>query len=105
MIVIGRSGTGKTTCALMRLFAIELLYKNKESKKLLKNKPNTAKGNYINEVYGLRNIFLTASPILILEIQQKYDELVSHVVKELNKIEEREKSSGTIEDSILTELD
>lgn len=26
-MVIGRSGTGKTTCAVMRLFAIEMLFK------------------------------------------------------------------------------
>lgn len=27
VIVIGRSGTGKTTCAVLRLFAIEMLFK------------------------------------------------------------------------------
>lgn len=27
VMVIGRSGTGKTTCAVMRLFAIEMLFK------------------------------------------------------------------------------
>jgi hypothetical protein len=27
LLVIGRSGTGKTTCAILRLFAIEMLFK------------------------------------------------------------------------------
>ena len=89
----------------MRLFAIELLFKNKESKKLLKQRPNSTKKNYISEVYGLRNIFLTASPILIMEIKQKYDELVNHVVKELNKMDEREMKNETREDTIFVELD
>jgi hypothetical protein len=26
-MVIGRSGTGKTTCAVLRLFSIEILFK------------------------------------------------------------------------------
>ena len=72
LVVIGRSGTGKTTCALMRLFAIELLFKNKESKKKVKSKKaeeRVPKSSYLNEVFGLRNIFLTASPVLILEIK------------------------------------
>jgi ABC-type lipoprotein export system ATPase subunit len=80
VIAIGRSGTGKTTCALMRLFAIEFLYKNKESKRLTKDqKGNQVKNSYLNEIFGLRSIFLTASPVLILEIRQKYEELVQHV--------------------------
>lgn len=27
LLVIGRSGTGKTTCALLRLFAMEMLFR------------------------------------------------------------------------------
>ena len=27
VLVIGRSGTGKTTCAVLRMFAMEMLYK------------------------------------------------------------------------------
>jgi hypothetical protein len=29
---MGRSGTGKTTCALMRMFAIEIIFKNLAAK-------------------------------------------------------------------------
>jgi len=36
VLVIGRSGTGKTTCALLRLFAMEMLFKIRLS--LYKNK-------------------------------------------------------------------
>jgi len=27
VLVVGRSGTGKTTCAILRLFSIEMLFK------------------------------------------------------------------------------
>ena len=53
LIVIGRSGTGKTTCALLRLFFKELNNMEKTQK----------------------NVFLTASPVLIAEINKKYDQL------------------------------
>jgi len=36
LIVIGRSGTGKTTCALMRMFAIEIKMKNMAAKSIIK---------------------------------------------------------------------
>lgn len=32
VMVIGRSGTGKTTCAILRLFSIEMLYKIRVAK-------------------------------------------------------------------------
>lgn len=85
LVVIGRSGTGKTTCALMRLFAIELLFKNKQGKKKMNESRDQGKGisSYLNDVFGLRNVFLTASPFLIIEIENKYKELVGHVMKEL----------------------
>ena len=51
--MIGRSGTGKTTCALLRLFFKEMNDHLKVQK----------------------NVFLTASPVLISEINKKYNEL------------------------------
>ena len=31
VLVIGRSGTGKTTCSVLRMFSMEMLYKAKMS--------------------------------------------------------------------------
>lgn len=39
----------------------------------------------LDEKFGIRNIFLTASAFLITTIQSKYEELVFHVKKELAK--------------------
>lgn len=61
LIVIGRSGTGKTTCALLRLFFKEI----NNSKKLQ------------------RNVFLTASSTLISEINKKYN-LLKDGIRELH---------------------
>lgn len=69
MIVIGRSGTGKTTCALMRLFSIEMIFKNSKAKErhLQEGRSGqySCKSKYLSEIYGIKNIFLTASPLLI----------------------------------------
>ena len=48
------------------------------------------KSSYMKEIFGLRNVFLTASSYLIVDIKNKYDELVEHVVKELDSKENRE---------------
>lgn len=67
-MVIGRSGTGKTTCAVLRLFSIEMLFKIRLS--LFKKKfQYTVKdvqcgSNDIDQTFGLHCIFLTASPVL-----------------------------------------
>ena len=76
----------------MRLFAIELLFKNKLSKQIKKDKKGYKEGSkssYLTEIFGLRNIFLTASPYLIIDIKEKYEELVYHVMKELDFKEQR----------------
>lgn len=67
-MAIGRSGTGKTTCAVLRLFSIEMLFKIRVS--LNKKKfSDTVKdvrcgSDDIDEALGLHCIFLTASPVL-----------------------------------------
>lgn len=85
LVVIGRSGTGKTTCALMRLFAIEIFFKNSLVKSIFsgENKSYRFKSEDLERTTGLKNIFLTASPFLITEIKSKYNELKLHVKVEL----------------------
>ncbi len=68
--MIGRSGSGKTTCALMRLFSMEIVFRNTK----LRHQhiasgletPYICKPSLIDENFGLKNIFLTASPLLIV---------------------------------------
>lgn len=64
MIVIGRSGTGKTLCALLRLYVIEFFFKARETLRLSAEKRPLEPAD-IDRVIGLKNVFLTASPYLI----------------------------------------
>lgn len=68
VLVIGRSGTGKTTCAVLRLFAIEMLFKIRISlfKKKFSSelKDTRCSADDIDQTMGLHCVFLTASPVL-----------------------------------------
>ena len=84
VLAIGRSGTGKTTCAILRLFSIEMLFKLRLAlykKKELKNSdtPNVCGSSDIDETFGLHCIFLTASPVLTHEIQRYYKKLTDNI--------------------------
>lgn len=68
VLAIGRSGTGKTTCAVLRLFSIEMLFKIRLSLFKKKNeamiKDARCSSDDIDDTIGLHSIFLTASPVL-----------------------------------------
>ncbi|CAG8555633.1 6929_t:CDS:10 [Cetraspora pellucida] len=70
-IIIGRSGTGKTTCIVFRQIASYLM---KSSQKLYKNPSlNT---NVIEEnIFNKRQIFITVSPTLCARVKQYFDRL------------------------------
>jgi hypothetical protein len=44
----------------------------------------------IENTYGIKNIFLTASPNLIIEIEDKYNELRQHIQDYLNQKNRKE---------------
>jgi hypothetical protein len=89
VLAIGRSGTGKTTCAVLRLFSIEMLFKIRLS--LFKKKfQDTIKdvrcgSSDIDQTFGLHCIFLTASPVLTHEIQRYYKKLTDNIKSELER--------------------
>ncbi|EAS04216.2 hypothetical protein TTHERM_00298270 (macronuclear) [Tetrahymena thermophila SB210] len=96
-IVIGRSGTGKTTCALLRLFTFELVFrmrvkiKYKENKKILQDA-------LTNQPIGLQSVFVTTSPVLANKIQKYYNQFISNIkeqvrIKQKQKQEEEQKSN------------
>lgn len=93
VLAIGRSGTGKTTCAVLRLFSIEMLFKIRLS--LSKKKfQSTLEGvrcgsDDIDSAVGLHCIFLTASPVLTHEIQRYYKKLTNNIKAELEKKKQR----------------
>jgi hypothetical protein len=88
LIVMGRSGTGKTTCALMRLFAIEIYVKNSTAKSLFESEFSSKfyfNPEHLNCRTGLKSVFLTASPFLIMDIKNRYDILKDHFERESRK--------------------
>ena len=96
VLAIGRSGTGKTTCALLRLFSMEILFKMRLS--LYKNKhENILKdtrfsADDIDKNIGLHCVFATASPILTNEVQRYYNKLTKQVKDQLQKKKEKLKA-------------
>ena len=95
VLVLGRSGTGKTTCLLLRLFAMEFLFKlrMKQVRKKFESlygELNTGKfkSEDIDQMPGLHSIFVTASPVLCQEVKNYYEKLKGHVKIELIKKEE-----------------
>jgi len=69
VLVIGRSGTGKTTCSLLRMFSAEILFRYK----MLKKKKLRAED--VDKPSALHFIFVTASPVLTNEVKIYYKKL------------------------------
>lgn len=67
--MVGRSGTGKTTCAMLRLYGIEFASKTEEyknEKALLKsNQKSRCMMKFMEQTQLMKNVFLTFSSVLI----------------------------------------
>lgn len=89
VLALGRSGTGKTTCALLRLFATEILFKYKltqakmDQSELLRDTRFSAED--VDNTTGLHTVFVTASHILTNEVHRYYDKLTTQIKEELRK--------------------
>lgn len=89
VLALGRSGTGKTTCALLRLFASEILFKLRltqakiNSGELLRDSRFSAED--VDNTIGLHTVFVTASPILTNEVERYYRRLTDQIKEELRK--------------------
>ena len=104
ILAIGRSGTGKTTCALLRLFATEMLFKLKSTyaqKGILKNTQFAAED--VDARCGLHTIFVTASPVLTNEVRRYYEKLNEKIKQELIKRDKKkeEAKKGKIQESVI----
>ncbi|EGR28631.1 lupus brain antigen 1, putative [Ichthyophthirius multifiliis] len=83
VVCLGRSGTGKTTCAVLRMFALNTIFRYKMAIKMKKQTQSLQIEDLIENVGGLRTIFVTASPVLTYEIKKHYDGLIKKLKDEL----------------------
>lgn len=95
VLVIGRSGTGKTTCCILRLFSMEMLFKirltlyKNQNQHILKDTRFDA--DDVESAIGLHSLFVTSSPVLTNEVKRYYQKLTDQIKEELRKKKERER--------------
>eukprot|EP00742_Colponemidia_sp_Colp-10_P005402 GILJ01005771.1.p1 GENE.GILJ01005771.1~~GILJ01005771.1.p1 ORF type:complete len:2593 (-),score=466.03 GILJ01005771.1:108-7886(-) len=78
VLALGRSGTGKTTCAVLRMFSRERLFANASKGRPLLfdlRDPNC------ESTCNLHCLFVTASPVLCHEVDRYYKDLTEKTVK------------------------
>jgi len=93
VLALGRSGTGKTTCAILRLFSMELLFKYRLSLARSKHqsilRDTRFSADDVETAIGLHCVFVTASPVLTNEVSRYYHKLTDQIKEELKKKQER----------------
>lgn len=92
LITIGRSGTGKTTCSILRMIAIDLLYiasikQSSADKKIYKEDISAT---------GIRQVFITANEVLSKELKQLHTKIMAALRNKFSS-----KNSGSEPDNSL----
>ncbi|CAI2383785.1 unnamed protein product [Moneuplotes crassus] len=99
-LVLGRSGTGKTTVSAFKIIALDLITMVFNKYKLNNNNITKLNAKDLEDFTRCRTVFCTASPVLTNEVKRFYKDLISCIKKVLNKKEaSKAKSSGVIEES------
>lgn len=93
-IVIGRSGTGKSTCAILKMLAIDLLFIGRKVLKLKKNKVDAS--DLVPT--GIRNLFLTSSRVLADDLRAFYEKMWNALKEKL--LGREMKSKATVQDVV-----
>ncbi|CAK77908.1 unnamed protein product (macronuclear) [Paramecium tetraurelia] len=89
-LVIGRSGTGKTTCALLKLFSTDILYKLRINLDKIKNQNSDILLSQQDQNTQLKTIFVTASPLLACQVKRLYEQLVNNIQNVINTKRQRQ---------------
>lgn len=108
-ITIGRSGTGKTTSSILRMFASEIVFK-KQAKVINSEPSQLLSTDDVNQKASLHQIFITLSPILIYEVKRVYQEMHDRLNAAIQKIEyvkdqNQELNELPLDDSDETDVD
>ncbi|CAK71756.1 unnamed protein product (macronuclear) [Paramecium tetraurelia] len=111
-ILIGRSGTGKTTISLLKLFITDAIFMLRQNLDLFKESYSKINLQYNKELQSgiqLKTLFLTSSPLLAQQIKQKYENMVKNVEENLrqkNRIQRiSEQQKDNLNDSTVQILD
>lgn len=95
VLLSGRSGTGKTLCAILRLFAMQMTFKFNLQKAKLKHAGILSDTKFsaddIDDTLNLLCVFAANSPVLANEASGYYQNLMDHIKTELKKKEKRVK--------------
>jgi hypothetical protein len=83
-VVIGRSGTGKTTCAVMRMIGIQLM--TIASRNLERGKKKITYSDLCEKTF-LKMVFITASPILARNVKKLYHRVLNYLKMTLSQKE------------------
>lgn len=88
-LVIGRSGTGKTTVSAFKMVAIDLLFKAFSKSKLTGVEKVQLKSKDLDIYNGCGIVFCTASPVLTNEVRRFYQGLSKKINEFLVKNEKK----------------
>ncbi|CAD8091856.1 unnamed protein product [Paramecium primaurelia] len=91
-LVIGRSGTGKTTCALLRLFTTDILFKIRSKLDQINYQTTDIQLNQQQKDCQLKTVFVTASPLLACQVKRLYDKLVQNIQDVINNKKRQQKN-------------
>lgn len=85
LLCLGRSGTGKTTSSVLRLFSQEIMFmlfrKRAELNNLKKSNPQMElpklrlHSSDLQKACGMKTVFISASPVLVNEVSRFYTRL------------------------------
>jgi hypothetical protein len=107
VLAIGRSGTGKTTCCVLRLFSQEMLYKIRLAQAQVKHgvlRDARYMADQLENLIGVHSVFVTASPVLTNEVHRYYQNLSRRIRDEIKEREEKHKEKEkSMEPSMLSE--
>mmetsp|Transcript_42011 Transcript_42011/g.48679 ORF Transcript_42011/g.48679 Transcript_42011/m.48679 type:complete len:162 (+) Transcript_42011:1118-1603(+) len=84
-LVLGRSGTGKTTVSAFKMLAIDLLFKTYSKMSLTDCKKVVLEPEDLTRYKGCGIVFCTASPVLTNEVRRFYKELELIIKEHLQK--------------------
>ncbi|CAD8199930.1 unnamed protein product [Paramecium pentaurelia] len=108
--ILGRSGTGKTTCALLKLFILDALFNLRQELKIqnyiIKSQiKQQIQSQFIpKDKLTLKTLFITASPLLAWQIKQNYLQLIDNFQELIKEKFSNINQSHNIEEESLYEI-